>query len=123
LLPTVEGACYAVGIAWYDSSFSFGDRGLSGFFARAGAYSYSIYLLHFFLVFRAAHFVHAHFLHSANFYLACLWSAAFFVVMVLIGSLSYRFIESPFLKYRQRYTVARAPSNALAPGATAAPSM
>jgi len=102
-LPTLEGIAYAISIAWYDNSFSHSASGLSGFIGRIGEYSYSIYLLHFFVVFRAAKVVNGHIMHISNFYLACVWSLIFFVLMILPGYVSFRFIEAPFLKLRRRY--------------------
>lgn len=116
-LPTIEGLAYAVGIAWYESSFAHSTTGVSRFVGRLGEYSYSIYLLHFFVVFEAATFVDARIMDLSNFYLACLWALVCFVLMMPAGYLSYRFIESPFLKLRKRYV--RAPqgaSGAPAPG-------
>ncbi|OGA52513.1 MAG: acyltransferase [Betaproteobacteria bacterium RIFCSPLOWO2_12_FULL_62_58] len=103
-LPAIEGLAYAVGIAWYDSSFSPSNKGDSWFIGKIGEYSYSIYLLHFFFVFRAARFVHENVMDMSNFYVACLWSlTCFLAIMVPVGYLSYRFIESPFLKLRKPY--------------------
>ncbi len=103
ILPTVEGLSYAVGIAWYDGSFSPSNEGFSRYVGYAGAYSYSIYLLHYNVVFRAARFINDHIMDLSNFYLACAWSAVCFLAMIPIGYLSFRFIELPFLKHRKRY--------------------
>lgn len=102
-MPTFEGIAYAVGIAWYDNSFVFSNSGLSMFIGRIGAYSYSLYLLHFFLVFRVAKFINAHVMPLTNFYVACAWSLAFFFMMYPLGYLSFRFIEAPFLHFRKHY--------------------
>lgn len=107
VFPTVEGLAYAVGIAWYDSSFSPSNTGVSRFVGLMGAYSYSIYLLHFFVVFKASKFVHERVMDISNFYVACLWAGAFFIFMMLPAYLSFRFIESPFLKLRKRYVRSR----------------
>jgi peptidoglycan/LPS O-acetylase OafA/YrhL len=106
VLPTIEGLAYGAGIAWYESSFNFTTTGISRLVGRMGEYSYSIYLLHFFFVFHAARFVHRQIMDISNFYVACLWSAVFFVLMAPVGYLSFRFIEGPFLKLRRRYIVA-----------------
>jgi len=103
ILPTIEGIAYAIGIAWYDNSFSHSTSGLSKFIGRIGEYSYSIYLLHFFVVFHAARLVNERIMDISNFYLACLWSLVFFVLMMIPGYVSFRFIEAPFLKLRKRY--------------------
>ena len=102
-LPTIEGIAYAVGIAWYEGSFSHTPSGVSRFIGRIGEFSYSIYLLHFFVVFHAARLVNERIMDISNFYLACLWSVVFFLLMMPAGYLSFRFIEAPFLKQRKRY--------------------
>ena len=105
LFPAIEGISYAVGIAWYESSFSHSTAGVSRFIGRIGEFSYSIYLLHFFVVLHAARFVNEQIMNISNFYLACLWSLVSFLLMVPVGYLSFRFIETPFLKRRKRYIV------------------
>lgn len=102
-LPTIEGIAYAISIAWYDNSFSHSTSGLSKFIGHIGEYSYSIYLLHFFVVFHAASFVNERIMDISNFYVACSWSLVFFVLMMIPGYVSFRFIESPFLKLRKHY--------------------
>lgn len=101
--PTIEGACFAALIAYYDTSFAPRATGLSWLLAKAGEYSYSIYLLHFFFVFQLAPFIHRHVMDISNFYVACLWSALIFLAMVPMGWLSFVVIEKPFLKLRRRY--------------------
>ncbi|MGB7181384.1 MAG: acyltransferase, partial [Burkholderiaceae bacterium] len=103
LLPTIEGIAYDILIAWYDSSFTPSSSGLSKLIGRLGEYSYSIYLLHVFVVFDAARLVHENAMEISNFYLACIWSLAFFILMIVPGYLSFRFIEAPFLGLRKRY--------------------
>lgn len=105
VLPTIEGLVYAAMIAYYDSSFRPATTGISGFIAKAGVYSYSIYLLHIFVVFRVAKFVHTHVLSLSNFYVAFAASLACYGLMMGVGWGSYRFIEAPFLRYRKRYTL------------------
>lgn len=125
ILPTIEGIAYAVGIAWYDNSFRHSTTGLSKFIGRIGEYSYSIYLLHFFVVFRAARFVDERLMDISNFYIACLWSLVFFLLMMIPGYVSFRFIEAPFLKLRKKYVKIpqkqEAPSVIIQQDATIAP--
>lgn len=103
ILPTIEGFAYSIGIAWYDNSFSHSTSGISRFIARIGEYSYSIYLLHMFVVFYAARFVNERVMDISNFYIACLWSAVFLVIMMIPAHFSYRYLELPFLKLRKPY--------------------
>ncbi len=102
-LPTIEGLAYSIIIVWYDNSFSISTSGFSKFIGRIGEYSYSIYLLHVFVVFDAAKFVNEQIMAISNFYLACFWSIVCFLLMLLPGHASYRFIEAPFLKLRKVY--------------------
>ncbi len=103
IMPTIEGLAYATLIAWYESSFKHSVNGISWMWAKMGEYSYSIYLLHFFVVFHAAKFIHEHVMPIANFYLACIWAFITFVMMAPIGYLSFRFVEAPFLRLRKQY--------------------
>ncbi len=104
-LLTLEGLAYAIAIAWYDSSFTPSSDGISGFIAKIGTYTYSLYLLHFFVVFDMARFVHRHIMDISNFYWAVAWSAVCFILIMPLGYLSFRFIESPFFKLRTSYVV------------------
>lgn len=102
-LPVAESIGYGALIAYYDSSWQPSNRGISRLIGLLGAYSYSIYLLHFFVVFAAARLIHNHVMPISNFYIAVAWSAAVFCLMGPIGHLSYKFIEAPFLKLRRPY--------------------
>jgi peptidoglycan/LPS O-acetylase OafA/YrhL len=104
-LPTLEGAVFAIAIAWYDNSFTMPTTGVSGFIGRIGEYSYSIYLLHIFFVAAWARWVHENLVDLSNFYMCVLWSLAGFLLMVPIGYLSFRFVEKPFLKLRKPYVI------------------
>ncbi|CAN1209408.1 O-acetyltransferase OatA [Tumidithrix helvetica PCC 7403] len=102
-MPTIEGAFYALTITWYDNSFSHPTNRLSRFFATIGTYSYSIYLFHLFFVKEMVTFIDENILYISNIYLAVIFSFLCFILMMPLGYLSYRFIESPFLKFRTRY--------------------
>ncbi|ODA93905.1 acyltransferase [Mesorhizobium sp. SEMIA 3007] len=104
ILPTVEAAAYSFGIAYYDTSFPRQRTGLPfKILEKAGAYSYSIYLLHLFFVMQLAAFINANIMGISNFYIACLWSLLCFLATIPIGYLSYTCIEAPFLRLRIRY--------------------
>ena len=55
------------------------------------------------MVFRASEYINRRIMDISEFYIAILWSAALFTAMIIPGYLSFRFIESPFLKLRMRY--------------------
>ena len=114
VLPTIEGSAFAALIAWYDRSCTPSKSGVSGFVARLGEYSYSIYLLHFWVVFRAAYFIHVRIMDISNFYVAFAWSLLVFCAMAIPGYLSFRFVESPFLRWRRSYIRTAAPASAAA---------
>ncbi|MAX35631.1 acyltransferase [Gimesia sp.] len=109
-LSTVEGFVYALLIAWYDSSFSHSTGKVSQFIAKIGTYSYSIYLLHFFFYQKMVALMATYIMPASNLYMAFCYSVLGFLMMVPIGFLSFRFIESPFLKLRTKYLItAQAP--------------
>ncbi len=105
VLPSIEGVIFGVLIAWYDARLIDGRSVMSRFIGQLGAYSYSIYLLHFFVVFHAAQFIDQEVMPLNNFYVACIWSLLVFCLMIVPGYLSFRFIEGPFLRLRRRYVV------------------
>jgi peptidoglycan/LPS O-acetylase OafA/YrhL len=104
ILPTLEAAAYSFGIAYYDTSFSRKRTSLPfRILEKAGAYSYSIYLLHLFFMTPLTAFIDANVMSISNFYVACFWSALCFVAAIPIGYFSYTWIEAPFLRLRLRY--------------------
>lgn len=109
-IPTVEGLVYGALIAWYDARMAGRPGGrVSAFVGRLGSWSYSIYLLHFFVVFQMAAFVHERIMDISDIRLALPWALAGFVLMMPAGYLSFRLVEAPFLRLRRRY-VAEAPA-------------
>jgi peptidoglycan/LPS O-acetylase OafA/YrhL len=100
--PTLEGASYGIIIAYYDSRPQ-SSTAISRFSAELGKYSYSIYLLHPFLVFKMSDFVQERLMDISNFYVALAWSSICFIVIFPIGFISYRYLESPFLRLRKNY--------------------
>ena len=102
-LPTIEGLAYGWAIAYYETSFKPKPMGFSALWGRFGEYSYSIYLLHGFVVFWTARNIHLHVFPLSNFYVAMAMAVLCFLAMYPIGWLSYRYIESPFLRYRRSY--------------------
>jgi len=102
-MTTIEGLVYAILIAWYDNSFRHTTGRISRFFALIGTYSYSIYLLHFFFFRQLSAIIDRYVVDLSNVYCALLLAPLAFLMMVPLGYISYRFIESPFLKYRTRY--------------------
>lgn len=106
VMSLVEGACYASLIAWYDDASKRFTGPVSQFVARIGQYSYSIYLLHFFVVFAVSDWLHTQVVSLSNIYVALALAVPSFLLMLPLGYLSYRFIEAPCLRYRRRYILA-----------------
>jgi peptidoglycan/LPS O-acetylase OafA/YrhL len=100
---TMEGAFFAMSVAWYAESFSFSNAGVSRFVAMIGRSSYSMYLLHGFVVFLAARWIHQHVVSLHEPHLAMLASLMTFLALVPMALLSYRWIELPFLRRRMIY--------------------
>ncbi|WP_417390601.1 acyltransferase family protein [Gimesia sp.] len=109
---TVEGLAYGLIISWYDNSFTHSRNRFSQFIARIGTYSYSIYLLH--QCFYEIHLIvfSRYIMPVTNIYIAFCYSLLGFLLMVPIGYLSFRLIESPFLKLRTRYLIDEPPEPA-----------
>lgn len=103
VLPALEGAGYAAAIAIYDALSRPRDRGFSALLGRIGAYSYSIYLLHFFVVFELSDATARWLGARAGFWTCTGLATIAFVAMLPVGWLSFRFFESPFLKLRRPY--------------------
>lgn len=102
-IPTIEGVAWTALVTWYDANAARGRTIGSRLAQRLGEYSYSIYLLHFFVVFKVARYVHENVMNISNFYVGLVWATAFFLCMLVPGYLSYRFVESPFLRLRLNY--------------------
>lgn len=105
VLTTIEGAAYGILICWYDNSFDHKPGRVSSFLEAVGTYSYSIYLLHFFIVFRIPPLIHEHLFDLSNRYVLFATVFPSFLLMVAIAAVSYHLIEKPFLKFRVRYVV------------------
>ncbi|WP_288955605.1 acyltransferase [uncultured Polaribacter sp.] len=103
IIPTIEGFSFSLIIAWYDNTITPSNNWFNRITANVGKYSYSIYLLHFFFVFKMSEFVNNNIIELSNIYITLIFSLLCFLIMIPIGYLSFRFIEKPFLKYRINY--------------------
>lgn len=104
-MPTITGISYGIIISWYDNYLVAKANNVSNFFSKIGVYSYSIYLLHFFVVDNIAKFIKSNVVNTDNIYIVLLLSVPSFLFMVPISYLSYNFIESPFLKMKKKYII------------------
>lgn len=103
LLPTLEGIGYIAIIVWYDHRKAGYSGMVSRFVARIGTWSYSIYLLHFFVVHRLANWFDRQWPDLSNIYISMLCAPFAFLLVLPLAAFSYHFIEAPFLKLRRRY--------------------
>ena len=119
ILPTLEGLALAPLIVWYDRhpiTWSWLSRQLG----RAGEYSYSVYLLHFFFFKAAGRLVNEKIMDITSFYAALPWVILFYLSMVGVGHFSFQYIEKPFLRFRRPYVRNNDEGSAIAPSETPA---
>lgn len=102
-IPTIESVTYCILIAWYAESFEFKPNRFLWLIGKAGAYSYSIYLLHFFFFPKMSRAAIKLGLPTENFYVGLACAAFFFLCMIPVGHVSYKLIEEPFLRFRKHY--------------------
>lgn len=100
---TIEGLAYAILIAWYDSQFTYSESRVARFVARIGTYSYSIYLLHIFVVFKMPTYIDRHIFRLSNGYLVLVAAIPSFLAFLPVAALSYHLIERPFMRFRTNY--------------------
>ena len=103
VLPTIEAFVYATLLAYYETTAKTTGSPFAALLERAGTFSYSIYLLSFFVVPRSTAFVDRTVIDLSSTGLALAWTAIMMLVMILVGALSYSAIESPFLRLRRPY--------------------
>ncbi|MCC8361692.1 acyltransferase [Lysobacter sp. A6] len=104
-IPTVEAMTWGGLVAWYDS-LRLEDSRLSRAIAFYGDVSYSIYLLHFFWVFKVASALERAGYPMTNTYAALAAAFVFFLAMGLPGWLTGKLIERPAMRWRRPYAVA-----------------
>jgi peptidoglycan/LPS O-acetylase OafA/YrhL len=103
ILATIEGYAFALLIANYDGALK-GTRNAATWIAsKAGEYSYFFYLFHYFVVFKAAAYIHQHIVPLSNLHVGLAAALVCFLAMFPFGYLSQRFFEQPFLKLRRPY--------------------
>jgi peptidoglycan/LPS O-acetylase OafA/YrhL len=100
----VEAIFWALLIVWYDSQRT-SDHFLSRFIANIGQWSYSIYLLHSFIIFdfSSASWIDGHVMDISNPYMKLIAAFVTFLFFLPLAKLSYNFIELPFLRFRKPY--------------------
>lgn len=111
-LPTLEGLTLGALIAWYDANPIRSPK--MWLVEKAGEYSFSIYLLHFFVVFDIAPYIDQHIMHLDSLYVALPWSSLFFIGMIGVGHLSYKFVERPPMRFRKSYIKSPEPARVAA---------
>lgn len=104
LWPTYEALMWAFFIFAYLRNADGIPAKLSGWISRVGMISYSIYLVHFTVIYLFIK-LNWFFTVSNNIKFSALFNTILLVLPVVIGvsSLSYRWIEKPFLERRVKY--------------------
>jgi peptidoglycan/LPS O-acetylase OafA/YrhL len=106
ILPSIQGFFYAFLICFYDNNnFYFLKTKKSFFLAKIGLFSYSIYLWHFIFVFEMPKFIDNYIIKLDNLYITLIFSLPCFILITLLGALSYYIFEKPWLKLRKKYVI------------------
>jgi peptidoglycan/LPS O-acetylase OafA/YrhL len=102
--PTIEGTMWATFILTYLSAGRCVPAFITVAFTKIGEISYSVYLLHFAVIFAAIR-KSAYVKLTGNGYYDAILTALLVIapVSILIGWLAYQTIELPFLRLRPRY--------------------
>jgi peptidoglycan/LPS O-acetylase OafA/YrhL len=102
--PTIEGVMWAAFIVTYLSVGRYLPRMIATIAARIGEVSYSVYLLHFAVIFAVVK-RGVYVTLTGNGYYDALLTALLVVAptSILIGGLAYYTVEFPFLRLRPRY--------------------
>jgi rhamnosyltransferase len=103
ILPTIEGAFYGLLIWSYDKANWSLPASLSRGLSFVGRISYSIYLVHFFVVFRMADAFVAYVDPAPTYETMFIASIGAFVLLLPLAWLPHRFVEGAFLRFRTTY--------------------
>ena len=102
VMPTIEAAFFSFLVAYYDA-FAFSRRWYWRLVEAVGSASFSIYLLHTFVVFDLPPIIARWVPGMATWEIAEAVALVTFAALFPVAWLSYRFVEMPFLRYRTRY--------------------
>ncbi|MGE0562918.1 MAG: acyltransferase family protein [Pseudolabrys sp.] len=103
VIPTIEAVTFGALIAWYDGSHIRLPAWLDRALTKAGEWSYSIYLLHFFPIIALRHYFWGREGSADDFYVAWLAATLAFIAFLPVAALSYEFFEKRFLAFRKPY--------------------
>jgi rhamnosyltransferase len=103
VIPTIEAAFFSFLVAYYDA-FAFSRAWYWRLIEAVGSASFSIYLLHIFVVFGLAEIANRSLPAMATWEIAEAVAFVVFAGLFPVAWLSYRFVEQPFLQFRTRYT-------------------
>lgn len=90
-------------IAWYSESLAFRPNPLLWLIGKAGSYSCSVHLLHFFFFHKMFRTAVKLGISTENFHVGIVVSLLFFFCMVPVGYVSHIVIEAPFPRFRKGY--------------------
>lgn len=102
-IPAIEGAAYAIFIAWYSEADFCIPKQLDRILASIGAVSFSIYLWHWPLRLPIRDMLQRFGFEMGDFVGASISALIFFGCVTVLSFASYRLIERPFLAFRVNY--------------------
>lgn len=102
-IPTIDAAFFSFLVAYYDG-FAFSRAWYWRSIEVIGSASFSIYLLHTFIVFDLGALADHYIPDIATWEIAEAVALAAFLALFPVAWLSYRYFELPFLRYRSSYT-------------------
>lgn len=108
IIPTMEALAYASFIRWYDDSETKLPTRLGSILAVIGEWSYSIYLLHFFLREAVIALIGDRVGNADNFWWALPFATVCFLAFLPVAGASYTYFEKWFLRFRLPYLKAPA---------------
>ncbi|MGY4364284.1 peptidoglycan/LPS O-acetylase OafA/YrhL [Bradyrhizobium sp. LB1.3] len=105
IIPSIQAVAFGSFIDWYDKSAITVPRKVDLCLRKVGEWSYSIYLLHFFLRAASISLVEGRVGQDANFWWALPAATVLFAAFAPLAGLSFEFFEKPFLRLRKAYIV------------------
>lgn len=100
IIPTIEAVAFGSAIASYENLKIEISPRLDSAIAYIGKVSYSIYLLHYIVI---VDFLKPVMPVSLSILQTTVFTLAIFPLVLALSGLSYRYIESPFMRFRIRY--------------------
>ncbi|MCK1468996.1 acyltransferase [Bradyrhizobium sp. CW10] len=105
IIPSAQAVAFGSFVAWYDNSGISVPPKVDLCLRKVGEWSYSIYLLHFFLREVSIPLIEDRAGQDANFWWALPAASVLFAAFAPLAGLSFEFFEKPLLRLRKAYIV------------------